>query len=76
MAALQKVLDDSIPSSELEKANKQYNDLTMKYRDLLQRDNHLVQRTTALEHLEVFRHFAFLFLFFQPWLALTRTFLI
>ncbi|MCJ8734467.1 hypothetical protein PDJAM_G00235690 [Pangasius djambal] len=52
MAALQKALDDSVPSSELERANKQYNDLTMKYRDLLQKDNHLVQRTTTLEHLE------------------------
>ncbi|KAG7329538.1 hypothetical protein KOW79_007712 [Hemibagrus wyckioides] len=52
MAALQKALDDSVPSSELEKANKQYNNLTMKYRDLLQKDNHLVQRTTTLEHLE------------------------
>ncbi|XP_047658167.1 centrosomal protein of 290 kDa isoform X2 [Tachysurus fulvidraco] len=52
MAALQKALDDSVPSSELEKANKQYNELTMKYRDLLQKDNHLVQRTTTLEHLE------------------------
>ncbi|KAF5897955.1 centrosomal protein [Clarias magur] len=52
MAALQKVLDDSVPSSELERANKQYADLTMKYRDLLQKDNRLVQRTTTLEHLE------------------------
>ncbi|XP_017330107.1 centrosomal protein of 290 kDa isoform X1 [Ictalurus punctatus] len=52
MAALQKVLEDSVPSSELERANKQYNDLTMKYRDLLQKDNHLIQRTTTLEHLE------------------------
>ncbi|KAL6480622.1 hypothetical protein MHYP_G00116550 [Metynnis hypsauchen] len=52
MAALQKALDDSVPSSELERANKQYNDLTIKYRDLLQKDNHLVQRNTSLEHLE------------------------
>lgn len=60
MAALQKALDDSVPSSELERANKQYNDLTMKYRDLLQKDNHLVQRNTTLEHLEVFKTFRFL----------------
>lgn len=53
MAALQKVLDDSVPSSELDRANKQYAELTMKYRDLLQKDNRLVQRTTTLEHLEV-----------------------
>ncbi|XP_053361677.1 centrosomal protein of 290 kDa isoform X3 [Clarias gariepinus] len=52
MAALQKVLDDSVPSSELDRANKQYAELTMKYRDLLQKDNRLVQRTTTLEHLE------------------------
>ncbi|KAL7885493.1 hypothetical protein AOLI_G00057880 [Acnodon oligacanthus] len=52
MAALQKALDDSVPSTELERANKQYNDLTIKYRDLLQKDNHLVQRNTSLEHLE------------------------
>ncbi|XP_017573181.1 centrosomal protein of 290 kDa isoform X7 [Pygocentrus nattereri] len=52
MAALQKALDDSVPSSELVRANKQYNDLTNKYRDLLQKDNHLVQRNTSLEHLE------------------------
>lgn len=57
MAALQKALEDSVPSSELERANKQYNDLTMKYRDLLQKDNHLIQRTTTLEHLEVFKMF-------------------
>lgn len=54
MAALQKTLDESVPSSELEKALRQYNDLTMKYRELLQKDNHLIQRTTTLEHLEVF----------------------
>lgn len=59
MAALQKALDDSVPSSELEKANKQYNELTMKYRDLLQKDNHLVQRTTTLEHSEVCKTFDF-----------------
>lgn len=54
IAALQKALDVSVPSSELERANKQYNELTMKYRDLLQKDNRLVQRTTALEQSEVF----------------------
>ncbi|XP_046705257.1 centrosomal protein of 290 kDa isoform X3 [Silurus meridionalis] len=52
MATLQRALDDSVLSSELERANKQYNELTMKYRDLLQKDNHLIQRTTTLEHLE------------------------
>ncbi|XP_078112646.1 centrosomal protein of 290 kDa [Sander vitreus] len=52
MAALQKALDDSVPSSDLERANKQYTELTVKYRDMLQRDSHLMQRTTNLEHLE------------------------
>ena len=53
IAALQKALDNSVPSPELEKAHKQYINLTVKYRDLLQKDNHLVQRATALEHLQV-----------------------
>ncbi|XP_045149002.1 centrosomal protein of 290 kDa [Echinops telfairi] len=52
IAALQKVLDNSVSLSELELANKQYNELTAKYRDVLQKDNMLVQRTTNLEHLE------------------------
>ncbi|XP_048112318.1 centrosomal protein of 290 kDa [Alosa alosa] len=52
MTTLQKTLDKSVPSSELEKANKQYINLTVKYRDLLQKDNHLIQKTTVLEHLE------------------------
>ncbi|KAM7178896.1 centrosomal protein of 290 kDa isoform 1-T1 [Macrochelys suwanniensis] len=52
IAALQKSLDDGVPLSELELANKQYNELTTKYRDMLQKDNLLVQRTTNLEHME------------------------
>ncbi|KAM6937006.1 centrosomal protein of 290 kDa [Xenentodon cancila] len=52
MAALQKALDDSVPSSVLERANKQYTELTAKYRDVLQRDGRLIQRTSNLEHLE------------------------
>ncbi|XP_068560642.1 centrosomal protein of 290 kDa isoform X2 [Cebidichthys violaceus] len=52
MAALQKALDDSVPSSDLERANKQFTELTVKYRDVLQRDSRLIQRTTNLEHLE------------------------
>ncbi|XP_044213453.1 centrosomal protein of 290 kDa isoform X2 [Thunnus albacares] len=52
IAALQKALDDSVPSSDLERANKQYTDLTVKYRDMLQRDSRLIKRTTNLEHLE------------------------
>ncbi|KFP64166.1 Centrosomal protein of 290 kDa, partial [Cariama cristata] len=52
IAALQKVLDGSVPLSELELANKQYNALTAKYRDMLQKDNLLVQRTKNMEHME------------------------
>ncbi|XP_069345456.1 centrosomal protein of 290 kDa [Eulemur rufifrons] len=52
IAALQKVVDNSVSLSELELANKQYNELTAKYRDILQKDNMLVQRTYNLEHLE------------------------
>ncbi|KAM9753916.1 centrosomal protein of 290 kDa isoform 10-T10 [Menidia menidia] len=52
MAALQKALDDSVPSSDLEKANKQYTELTVRYREMLQRDSRLMQWTTNLEHLE------------------------
>ncbi|XP_061871976.1 centrosomal protein of 290 kDa isoform X4 [Colius striatus] len=52
IAALQKVLGGSVPLSELELANKQYNALTAKYRDMLQKDNLLVQRTTNMEHME------------------------
>lgn len=53
---LQKALDDSVSLSELERANKQYTELTVKYRDLLQRDSHLIQRSNQLERLEVRRH--------------------
>ncbi|XP_046502403.1 centrosomal protein of 290 kDa isoform X2 [Equus quagga] len=52
IAALQKTIDNSVSLSELELANKQYNELTAKYRDILQKDNMLVQRTSNLEHLE------------------------
>ncbi|XP_063011002.1 centrosomal protein of 290 kDa isoform X1 [Melospiza melodia melodia] len=52
IAALQKVLVSSVPLSELEVANKQYNALTAKYREMLQKDNLLVQRTTNMEHTE------------------------
>ncbi|KAM6418627.1 centrosomal protein of 290 kDa [Pluvialis apricaria] len=52
IAALQKALDGSVPLSELELANKQYNELTVKYRDMLQKDNLLVQRTSNMEHME------------------------
>ncbi|XP_077195096.1 centrosomal protein of 290 kDa isoform X2 [Paroedura picta] len=52
IAALQKALDNSVPLDDLEMANKQYNELTSKYRDMLQKDNLLVQRTSNMDHLE------------------------
>ena len=36
--ALQKTLAESIPTSSLDDANRQYAELTMKYRDLLQNE--------------------------------------
>ena len=52
MAVLQRSLDESSPSSELEAANREFSELTAKYRDLLQRENMLVQRSTTLDALE------------------------
>ncbi|XP_056654590.1 centrosomal protein of 290 kDa isoform X7 [Monodelphis domestica] len=52
IAALQKLIDNSVPLSELELANKQYSELTAKYRDMLQKDNMLVQRMISLQFLE------------------------
>lgn len=53
IAALQKSLDDSVPELELQIVNKKYNELTSKYRDLLQQGNHLISKSTAVENLEV-----------------------
>ncbi len=53
IAALQKALDNSVPELELQLANKQYNELTAKYRDVLQRENTLITRSSAVENLEV-----------------------
>ena len=53
MAALQKALEDSVPSSDLEKVNKQYHNITEKYRDLLEKGNSLVSKAEALEGMEV-----------------------
>lgn len=50
---MQKALDDSVPTSELEAANKQYNELTAKYRDIIQRENSLVARSAVVDNLEV-----------------------
>ncbi|XP_005096015.2 centrosomal protein of 290 kDa [Aplysia californica] len=52
IAALQKALEDSVPASDLEKVNKQYHNLTEKYRDILEKGNNLVSKAEALEGLE------------------------
>jgi centrosomal protein CEP290 len=36
--SLQKSLASSVPASDLDEANREYTDLTAKYRDLLQRE--------------------------------------
>lgn len=53
MSVLQQALDESVPASELEVANKQYNELTAKYRDIIQRENNLVARSAIVDNLEV-----------------------
>ncbi|XP_065052482.1 centrosomal protein of 290 kDa-like [Rhopilema esculentum] len=57
IAALQKALDESVPELELQLANKKYNELTAKYRDLLQKENILISRSTAVENLEYEKKF-------------------
>ncbi|XP_071477104.1 centrosomal protein of 290 kDa-like [Diadema antillarum] len=52
ISALQRALDESVPAAELASANRQYNDLAAKYRDLLQTDNQLVSRNTRIDQLE------------------------
>ena len=53
ITALQKALDDCVPSSELDKANKQFTELTEKYRDLLEKNNSLVVKTEQTSGYEV-----------------------
>lgn len=53
IGVLQQALDESVPAAELEVANKQYNELTAKYRDIIQRENSLVARSAIVDNLEV-----------------------
>ena len=53
VAALQKALEDSVPAGELDLANRQYTELTEKYRDLLDKQNSLVARSEENSGLEV-----------------------
>lgn len=48
IASLQKALDDSVPSTDLDLMNKRYHDLTEKYRDTLEKGNTLVSKAEAL----------------------------
>jgi len=43
LSALQTMLQDSVPLTVLETANKQFTELTSKYRDLLQKEQSLVR---------------------------------
>ena len=53
IAGLQKALEDSVPTSDLDHANKKYHELTEKYRDLLEKGNNLVLKAEMLTGLEV-----------------------
>ena len=53
IGVLQQALDESVLAAELEAANKQYNELTAKYRDIIQRENSLVARSATVDNLEV-----------------------
>lgn len=52
IGVLQQALDESVLATELEAANKQYNELTAKYRDVIQRENSLVARSAIVDNLE------------------------
>ena len=51
--SLQKALEDSVPLSSLENANRQYNDITAKYRDLLQKQQNQSLHARNVEELEL-----------------------
>ena len=53
IASLQKQLENTVPSADLEKANREFNSLTEKYRDLLERCNGLVAKNDASTGLDV-----------------------
>ncbi|XP_071943126.1 centrosomal protein of 290 kDa-like [Antedon mediterranea] len=53
IAALQRALDDSVPANELDHLMRKFNDLTTKYREVLEMDNKLVTRNAHIDHLEM-----------------------
>ncbi|XP_069705746.1 centrosomal protein of 290 kDa isoform X2 [Periplaneta americana] len=52
ISALQSMLEDSVPLTTLEAANKQFSELTSKYRDLLQKEQSLVCESQLAARLE------------------------
>ena len=52
ISALQSMLKDSVPLTTIEAANRQYSDLTTKYRDLLQKEQTLVCESRLAARLE------------------------
>ncbi|KAH3726744.1 centrosomal protein of 290 kDa-like [Dreissena polymorpha] len=53
IAGLQKAMEESVPSSDLDLVNKKYHEATEKYRDLLEKGNNLVLKAEMLTGLEV-----------------------
>jgi centrosomal protein CEP290 len=53
ISALQKALDDCVPAHELDLANRQFTEVTEKYRDLLEKSNSLVVKTEQNSGFEV-----------------------
>ena len=51
--ALQKALNETVAESDYEKLQNDLNKITLKYRDLLEKENHLVAKSAAVELLEV-----------------------
>ena len=73
IGVLQQALDESIPAAELEAANKQYNELTAKYRDIIQRENNLLARSAVVDNLQVITElFRQLHILSWSWFSLAR----
>ena len=53
MKSLQAALEESVPMSSLESANRQYNEITAKYRDLLQKQQSHTSQSRTVEELQL-----------------------
>lgn len=51
--SLQKSVENSVPEDELARLNRRFDELTVKYRDLLQQENQHVATSVKLETLKV-----------------------